>query len=129
MAHRSIALLTVAAAFGLLTMGAAVAQTTKKVHAVRSARRVVVAEISDATEGRPLTVKKRSFLDPGNVVPVGSSTPEYILANTSEHRNVYSFFEPAFFGESALPGRFDLPPTNPRFNPSAQPRIPLPFDE
>jgi hypothetical protein len=129
MAHRSITLLTVAAAFGLLTMGAAVAQTTKKVHAVRSARRVVVAEISDATEGRPLTVKKRSFLDPGNVVPVGSSTPEYILANTSEHRNVYSFFEPAFFGESALPGRFDLPPTNPRFNPSAQPRIPLPFDE
>ncbi len=129
MAHRSTTLLAVAAAFGLLTMGAASAQTTKKVHAARSARSVVVAEISDATEGRPLTVKKRSFLDPGNAVPVGSSTPEYISANTSEHRNVYSDFAPAFFGESELPGRFDLPPTNPRFNPSAQPRIPLPFDE
>ena len=63
----------------------------------------------------PLVVKKRSFLDPGNVVPVGSDS-EYIAANTYEHVPIYNSFSPARFGESALPQRFDLP-GNPRFNP------------
>jgi hypothetical protein len=129
MAYRLSTLVTIAAASGMLTVSVAAAQTTKKVHAAKPARNVVLAEISDTTEGRPLTVKKRSFLDPGNAVPVGSATPEYISANTSELRNVYTTFAPAFFGESELPGRFDLPPSNPRFNPSAEPRLPLPFDE
>ena len=129
MAHRFSTVLTIMAMATSLSMTLAEAQTTKKVRAVRSAKSTVIAEMSDASEGRPLTVRKRSFLDPGNAVPVGSATPEYILANTSEHRNVYTSYAPAFFGESELPGRFDLPPTNPRFNPSAEPRIPLPFDD
>ncbi len=129
MAHRLSTLVTIAAVSAMLTVSVAAAQTTKKAHAAKPARNVVIAEISATTEGRPLTVKKRSFLDPGNAVPVGSATPEYIAANTSELRNVYTTFAPAFFGESELPGRFDLPPSNPRFNPSSEPGIPLPFDE
>ena len=73
---------------------------------------MILAEIT----APPLTVKKRSFLDPGNVVQVGADN-EYLTANTPENRPIYSSFAPARFGESTLPGRFDLP-YNPRFEPS-----------
>ena len=134
MANRFSTLLTAAAALTLLTAGAAEAQTVRKasapkVQAVRVHHPVVIAEISDATGQRPLVIQKRSFLDPGNAVPVGQDTPANIVFNTTEHRDVISSYNTAFFGNSELPGRFDLPPTNPRFNPSAEPRIPLPFDE
>lgn len=132
MANRFSTLLTVATAATLLTAGAAGAQTTRRVTSVRTQtvrthHPVIVAEISDRT-ARPLTIQKRSFLDPGNVVAVGSDTPANIVFNTTEHVPIYRSYNKAFFGESALPGRFDLPPTNPRFNPSSEPRIPLPFE-
>ncbi len=134
MANRFSTLLTAAAAFTLLTVGAAEAQapktvSTPKLQAARPHHPVVIAEISDATVRRPLVIQKRSFLDPGNAVPVGQDTPANIVFNTTEHRDVISSYNTAFFGNSELPGRFDLPPTNPRFNPSAEPNIPLPFDE
>ena len=134
MANRFSTLLTAAAALTLLTAGAAEAQTTRKVpvprpQVARAHHPVVIAEISDATVQRPLVIQKRSFLDPGNAVPVGQDTPANIVFNTTEHVPVYRSYNTAFFGESELPGRFDLPPTNPRFNPSSEPRIPLPFDE
>ena len=134
MANRFSTFLTAAAALTLLTAGAAEAQPPKKVQApklqaARPHHPVVIAEISDATVQRPLVIQKRSFLDPGNAVPVGQDTPANIVFNTTEHRDVISSYNTAFFGNSELPGRFDLPPTNPRFNPSAEPRIPLPFDE
>ncbi len=134
MANRFSTLLTAAAAFTLLTAGAAEAQapktvSTPKLQAARPHHPVVIAEISDATVRRPLVIQKRSFLDPGNAVPVGQDTPANIVFNTTEHRDVISSYNTAFFGNSELPGRFDLPPTNPRFNPSAEPSIPLPFDE
>ena len=133
MAHRSSTLLTLAATAAVLTGGMAQAQAGKRVQAARAHHPVVIAEISDASAGgtglRPLTVQKRSFLDPGNAVPVGQATPEYIVANTTQNIPVYRNYNTAFFGESELPGRFDLPPSNPRFNPSSEPRIPLPFDE
>lgn len=133
MANRFSTLLTAAAALTLLTAGAAEAQAPKKVaapklQAARAHHPVVIAEISDAMAQRPLVIQKRSFLDPGNVVPVGQDTPANIVFNTTEHRDVISSYNTAFFGNSELPGRFDLPPTNPRFNPSAEPRIPLPFE-
>ncbi|WP_237477869.1 hypothetical protein [Lichenibacterium dinghuense] len=134
MAIRFSTLVSAAAALTLLTAGAAQAQTTRKVaptprqQAARAHHPVVIAEISDATFQKPLVIQKRSFLDPGNVVPVGADTPANIVYNTSGYRPVYTSYAPAFFGTSELPGRFDLPPTNPRFNPSAEPRIPLPFE-
>lgn len=93
--------------------GTAQAQQHVKRTRVASQRAIVVAEVS----ARPLTVQKRSFLDPGNVVAPYSNTPEYIAANTTELRPVYNNFAPARFGESTLPGRFDLP-NNPRFFPN-----------
>ena len=134
MANRFSTLLTAAAALTLLTAGAAEAQAPKrapapKLQAARPHHPVVIAEISDAMAQRPLVIQKRSFLDPGNAVPVGQDTPANIVFNTTEHRDVISSYNTAFFGNSELPDRFDLPPTNPRFNPSAEPRIPLPFDE
>ena len=137
MAIRFSTLLTAAAAATLLTATAADAQTPRratiakvqaaKAQPARAHHPVVIAEMSDATAVRPLTIQKRSFLDPGNVVQVGQDTPANIVFNTTEHRQVYSSYNTAFFGNSELPDRFDLPPTNPRWNPSAEPRIPLPF--
>ncbi len=134
MANRFPTFVTAAAALTLLAVGAAEAQTPKKVvapklQAATAHHPVVIAEISDATVRRPLVIQKRSFLDPGNAVPVGQDTPANIVFNTTEHRDVISSYNTAFFGNSELPGRFDLPPSNPRFNPSSEPRIPLPFDE
>lgn len=132
MAKNLSTIIPAVAAALLLTAGAADAQTTRRVpakaQAARAHRPVVIAEISDAT-ARPLVIQKRSFLDPGNAVPVGQDTPANIVYNTSGYRPVYTSYAPAFFGTSELPGRFDLPPSNPRFNPSSEPHIPLPFDE
>lgn len=135
MAIRFSTLAAAAAAIALATAGAAQAQTVKKavpapkVQAARAHHPVVIAEISDATVQRPLIIQKRSFLDPGNKVAPGQDTPANIAYNTDGHVPVYRSYNTAFFGESELPGRFDLPPTNPRWNVSSQPHIPLPFDE
>ena len=112
-----------------LCVGTADAQPSKKLHAAHAKAPAVAAYTVAEITAPPLTVRKRSFLDPGNVVAPGSDTPEYIAASTTELRPVTASYAPAFFGESELPGRFDLPPSNPRFNPSSQPHIPLPFDE
>lgn len=99
----------------LVLTGAASAQdrATKRVKAA-SNRSVVLAEIS----APPLTVQKqRSFLDPGNVVAPGSNTPTYISSNTTDLTQVYNSYAPNRFGESTLPGRFDLP-NNPRYYPN-----------
>ena len=41
----------------------------------------------------------------------------YLTTNTTEHRPIYNSFAPDRFGESTLPGRFDLP-GNERFEPN-----------
>ena len=109
----TIAVVTLAATFA--TAGLAQAQPTRKAHVAHIAKVAhpsVMAELS----APPLTVRKRSFLDPGNVVAAGSETPEYYAANTTDHVPVYASYAPAFFGESELPRRFDLP-DNDRFYP------------
>ena len=60
-----------------------------------------------AVESRPLTVNKRSWLEPGNVVAVGTQN-SYLLANTTLNQPVYNSYIPARFGQSTLPGQFDL---------------------
>lgn len=106
-------LVGVAVALTLLGAGAANAQDrhVRHVRVVHARSRVLLAEV----KAPPLTVKKRSFLDPGNVVEVGADN-EYLAANTTEHQPIYNTYAPARFGESTLPGRFDLP-YNPRFEP------------
>lgn len=102
----------VAVALTVLATGAATAQDRHVRHVrvlAHASRSVLLAEV----KAPPLTVKKRSFLDPGNVVEVGADN-EYLTANTTEHQPIYNSYEPARFGESTLPGRFDLP-YNPRY--------------
>ena len=115
MANRAntLALAVIAATFA--TLGCADAQTVKKIHtthASRIARNAPIGEVG----APPLTVKKRSFLDPGNVVGVGSDTPEYVAASTGDRVPVYSSYAPAFFGESELPRQYELP-DNDRYYP------------
>lgn len=63
--------------------------------------------VSRVSSAPPLTVKQRSWLDSGNVVAVGSQNT-YVTANTVLNQPIYSNFEPARFGQSTLPGQFDL---------------------
>ena len=115
MANRTYTMAVVAMAATFATMGFADAQTTKKVHTAHAARMVRHSAVAELA-ARPLTVMKRSFLDPGNVVGVGSDTPEYVAAGTGDNVPVYSSYAPAFFGESELPRQYELP-DNDRYYP------------
>ena len=102
-----------AVALALFGTGLAAAQDrhVRHVRVVHVRNPALLAEI----KAPPLTVRKRSFLDPGNVVEVGADN-EYLTANTTENRPIYNSFSPARYGESTLTRRFDLP-YNPRFEP------------
>ncbi|MBX9738774.1 MAG: hypothetical protein K2X62_01815 [Beijerinckiaceae bacterium] len=56
----------------------------------------------------PLTIQRRSFLDPGPIVPVGSMS-NYVAAGTSLNVPVYNMSSPGAFGRETLPRRFDPP--------------------
>ena len=76
----------------------------------RQGRRVVAR----ATSAPPLVVRQRSWLDSGNVVAVGTNNA-YLASATTLNEPVYNTYSPARFGQSTLPGRFDLAvPGNPR---------------
>jgi hypothetical protein len=67
------------------------------------------ASVADARErARPLTVHKRSFLDAGKVVPVGSQM-SYVTANTIFNETPDRAYMRARFGAETLPLRFSLP--------------------
>ena len=55
----------------------------------------------------PLTVTKRSWLDSGNVVAVGTQN-SYLAQATTLNQPIYGSYDEAKFGQSALPGQFDL---------------------
>ena len=56
----------------------------------------------------PLTVNRRSFLDPGPVVPVGSMS-NYVTANTVFNRTPDQVFARSKFGNEALPQPLEVP--------------------
>lgn len=56
----------------------------------------------------PLTVSKRSFLDPGPVVPVGSESA-YMVQNTYFARTPDQNFARSKFGNEALPQPLEVP--------------------
>lgn len=59
-------------------------------------------------EQPPLTVNKRSFLDPGPVVPVGSMS-NYVTMNTIFNKTPDQNFARSEFGNEVLPGPFSVP--------------------
>ena len=64
---------------------------------------------------RTLTVKKRSFLDSGRVVPVGSES-HYVSDQVRFGRTTDYYSQRSRYGNETLPGRFDLPATGGLFN-------------
>jgi hypothetical protein len=75
---------------------------------------ITTAEARSRGEGRTVVIKKRSFLDSGRVVPVGSLSG-YVNIGT-----IYN--KPAFYntrsqyGTETLPRTFDIPGAGPLFN-------------
>ena len=65
-------------------------------------------------QGQTLTVKKRSFLDSGKVVPVGSES-NYVTAGQYFTRTSDYYYARGRYGNETLPGRFDLPGGEPLF--------------
>lgn len=67
------------------------------------------ASVAEARErARPLTVHKRSFLDAGKVVPIGSQMA-YVTANAIFNETPDRAYMRAKFGNETLPLRFSLP--------------------
>jgi hypothetical protein len=56
----------------------------------------------------PLTVNRRSWLDPGPVVPVGT-TNNYVTANTIFNRTPDQTSSRSKFGNEALPAPLEVP--------------------
>ena len=63
-----------------------------------------------AVTAPPLTVQRRSFLDSGNVVPVGSMH-NYVISQPGGPANnpMEEGFGRSKFGNETLPGRFETP--------------------
>jgi hypothetical protein len=59
-------------------------------------------------ERPPLTVNRRSFLDPGPAVPVGSMS-NYVTANTILNRTPGQIFARSAFGTELLPSPLEIP--------------------
>lgn len=89
-----------AAMMGLMTSADAQSGLIRRHH------RLVVARYNN--ERPPLTVNKRSFLDPGPVVPVGSMS-NYVTMNTVFHQTPDQNFLRSAFGNEVLPGPFSVP--------------------
>lgn len=62
-----------------------------------------------AAEQPPLTVNKRSFLDPGPVAPVGKDMPSYVATTTIFHKTQDQNFARSEFGNEVLPRPLQVP--------------------
>jgi hypothetical protein len=62
-----------------------------------------------ARERPPLTVTKRSFLDPGPVAPAGKTTPNYVAMGTIFNLTSDQVFNTAGFGNDRLPRPLEVP--------------------
>lgn len=93
-------LIATAAIIGLMTSAGAQTSRTGRHH------RPMAMQYSN--ERPPLTVNKRSFLDPGPVVPVGSMS-NYVTMNTVFHQTPDQNFARSEFGNEVLPGPLSVP--------------------
>ena len=100
MFRNTVSIVLAAAALAAFT-AAANAQTTRHRHHTRVAERYF-------DERPPLTVNRRSFLDPGPAVPVGSMS-NYVTANTIFNRTPDQIFATSSFGNDRLPQPLEVP--------------------
>ena len=64
--------------------------------------------VDEETHELPLTVNRRSFLDPGPVAPVGTGT-NYVTANTIYNRTEDRIRDPDRFGNDVIQGQPYVP--------------------
>ncbi|MGH6852036.1 MAG: hypothetical protein ACREDJ_02330 [Methylocella sp.] len=101
MFHNHVSIVLAAAALAAFTAGANAQTKPHHRHRPQVAQRY-------PGERPPLTVNRRSFLDPGPVVPVGSMS-NYVTANTIFNRTPDQVFDKSAFGNELLPAPLEIP--------------------
>ncbi len=101
MFHNKVSIVLAAAALAAFTASAN-AQTQQR----HRHRQQVVGQYYD--ERPPLTVNRRSFLDPGPAVPVGSMS-NYVTANTIFNQTPDRIYARSSFGNDRLPQPLEVP--------------------
>ena len=84
----------------------AIAGLTSTASDARPRNRTIDTAYTDTTP--PLTVNRRSFLDPGPVVQPNTQN-NYVTANTIFNRTPDQIFAPSKFGNEALPRPLEVP--------------------
>jgi hypothetical protein len=100
MSHKKLSLLLVPAVLATLTTIASAQPARHRRHPL------VAARYND--ERPPLTVNRRSFLDPGPVVAVGSMS-NYVTASTVFGQTPDQYFLKSQFGNEVLPSPLEVP--------------------
>jgi hypothetical protein len=100
MFHKKVSIVLAAAAFAALAAANAQAKPRPR-HYPQAAERY-------HGERPPLTVNRRSFLDPGPAVPVGSMS-NYVTASTIFNRTPDQIFARSAFGNELLPWPLEIP--------------------
>jgi hypothetical protein len=101
MFHNKVSIVLAAAALAAFT-----ASTNAQTKPRHRHRQQVAERYYD--ERPPLTVNRRSFLDPGPAVPVGSMS-NYVTANTIFNRTPDQIFARSSFGNDRLPQLLEVP--------------------
>lgn len=101
MFHKKISIVLAAAALTAFTASANAQAKPRHRHRPQVAERYY-------GEPPPLTVNRRSFLDPGPVVPVGSMS-NYVTANTIFNQTPIQVFARSPFGNELLPRPLEIP--------------------
>lgn len=104
---RRLPVLSLAAALGAVMCVSAEAQTSASSKNSRTPR------VQAAASEKEITVTKRSFLDPGNVVPVGT-THRYTDGGTVYANTPGNTYRNDLLGDWLMPGAFGLPGFVPR---------------
>jgi hypothetical protein len=101
MFHNKVSIVLAAAALAAFTASANAQTKPRHRHHPRVAERY-------NDERPPLTVNRRSFLDPGPAVPVGSMS-NYVTANTIFNLTPDQVFARSAFGNELLPRPLEIP--------------------
>jgi hypothetical protein len=88
--------------FIALAAAAALLTASASAESPRHRRRSPVVDLY-SQERPPLTVTKRSYLDPGNVAPAGKAMPNYMAASTIFHLTQDRMFARSEFQNEVLP--------------------------
>ncbi|WP_374305485.1 hypothetical protein [Methylocella sp.] len=92
----------------LLLAAAALTASAVSAGAQTKHRRQTSPVVAVANEAPPLTVNKRSFLDPGPVAPVGSMS-RYMTSQTTLNQLPNQVAQRSKYGNETLPRRFETP--------------------